>query len=154
MEFWVPVSMLEALDAGSDKLEDRGARWAEAYVRLKPGVTRNQAQQEISAIAARLEAEYPATNRGRGIKVWPLWQTPFNHAGELLPVLEIMVVVAMFVLLIVCANVGNLLLVRPFAGRHEMTVRLAMGATRGLLLRQLSLRKACCCQPAAQREAW
>jgi predicted permease len=137
IEFWVPTSMLEAFYAGNDRLEDRGARWAEAYVRLKPGVTRNQAQQEISAIAARLEAEYPATNRGRGIKVWALWQTPFNHAGELLPIFEIMVVVVMFVLLIVCANVGNLLLVRSFARRHEMTVRLAIGAGRGRLLRQL-----------------
>lgn len=137
MEFWVPASMLEVFGAGNEKLEDRGARWAEAYVRLKPGVTRNQAQQEISAIAARLEAEYPATNRGRGIKVWALWQTPFNHAGELLPIFEIMVVVVMFVLLIVCANVGNLLLVRSFARRHEMTVRLAVGAGRGRLLRQL-----------------
>ena len=137
MEYWVPASMVEAFYGGSDKLEDRGARWCEAYVRLKPGVTRNQAQQEISAIAARLEAEYPATNRGRSIKVWPLWQTPFNHAGELLPIFEIMVVVTMFVLLIVCANVGNLLLVRSVARRHEMTVRLAMGAGRGRLLRQL-----------------
>jgi predicted permease len=137
MEYWVPASMVEALYGGGDKLEDRGARWCEAYVRLKPGVTRNQAQQEISAIAARLAAEYPATNRGRGIKVWPLWETPFNHAGHVLPVFEIMVVVVMFVLLIVCANVGNLLLVRSFARRHEMTVRLALGASRGRLLRQL-----------------
>jgi macrolide transport system ATP-binding/permease protein len=137
MEYWVPLSMLEVYDAGRGKLEDRGARWAEAYVRLKPGVTRNQVQQEISAIAARLEAEYPATNRGRGIKVWPLWETPFNHAGHLLPTFEIMVVVVIFVLLIVCANVGNLLLVRSFARRHEMTVRLAVGAGRGRLLRQL-----------------
>lgn len=137
IEFWVPASMLEVFYTGNDKLEDRGARWAEAYVRLKPGVTRNQAQQEISAIAARLEAEYPATNRGRGIKVWALWKTPFNHAGELLPIFEIMVVVVMFVLLIVCANIGNLLLVRAFARRHEMTVRLAIGAGRGRLLRQL-----------------
>jgi predicted permease len=128
MEFWMPVSMLEAFNTGNNKLEDRGARWCEAYMRLKPGVTRNQAQQEISAIAARLEAEYPATNRGRGIKVWPLWETPFNHAGHLLPIFEIMVVVVMFVLLIVCANVGNLLLVRSFARRHEMAVRLALGA--------------------------
>jgi macrolide transport system ATP-binding/permease protein len=137
MEYWVPVSMVDVFDAGGHKLEDRGARWAEAYVRLKPGVTRNQAQQQISAIAARLAVEYPATNRGRGIKVWALWETPFNHARELLPILEIMVVVVMFVLLIVCANVGNLLLVRSFARRHEMTVRVAMGAGRGRLLRQL-----------------
>src|SRR5262252_49413 len=137
MEYWVPLSMLEVYDAGRGILEDRSARWAEAYVRLKPGVTRNQAQQEISAIAARLATEYPATNRGRGIKVWPLWETPFNHAGHLLPTFEIMVVVVMFILLIVCANVGNLLLVRSFARRHEMTVRLAVGAGRGRLLRQL-----------------
>src|SRR5262252_1019764 len=147
MEFWVPASMVEVYNAGSNKLEDRGARWAEAFVRLKPGVTRNQAQQEISAIAARLAVAYPATNRGRGIKVWPLWNTPFNHARELLPIFEIMVVVTMFVLLIVCANVGNLLLVRSVARRHEMTVRLAMGAGRGRLLRQLvtegSLLSAC-----------
>ena len=137
MEYWVPLSMVDAFYGGGGRLEDRRARWCEAYVRLKPGVTRNQAQQEVSAIAARLEAEYPATNRGRGIKVWPLWETPFNHAGHLLPTFEIMVVVAMFVLLIVCANVGNLLLVRSFARRHEMTVRLALGAGRGRLLRQL-----------------
>ena len=137
MEFWVPVSMVDVYNGGSNKLEDRGARWAEAYVLLKPGVTRSQAQQEISTIAARLAEEYPATNRGRGIKVWALWETPFNHAIEMLPVFEIMVVVTMFILLIVCANVGNLLLVRSFARRHEMTVRLAIGATRGRLLRQL-----------------
>src|SRR6516162_4139864 len=137
MEYWAPLSMLEVYDADSGILEDRGARWAEAYVRLKLGVTRNQAQQEISAIAARLATEYPATNRGRGIKVWPLWETPFNHAGHLLPTFQIMVVVSIFVLLIVCANVGNLLLVRSFARRQEMTVRLAMGASRGRLLRQL-----------------
>jgi macrolide transport system ATP-binding/permease protein len=137
MQFWVPASMEEVFEAGGYKLEDRGARWIEAYVRLKPGVTRRQAQQEISAAAKRLETSYPATNRGRGIKLWPLWQTPFNNAGTLLPTLEIMLAVVVFVLLIACANVGNLLLVRSFARRHEMTVRLAMGAGRSRLLKQL-----------------
>src|SRR3989441_392366 len=137
MQFWVPASMEEIFEAGGYKLEDRGARWIEAYVRLKPGVTREQAQQEISAVAKRLEADYPDTNRGRGIKLWPLWQTPFNNAGTLLPTLEIMLAVVVLVLLIACANVGNLLLVRSFARRHEMTVRLAIGAGRGRLLKQL-----------------
>src|SRR3989449_5772152 len=137
MQFWVPASMEENFEGGGYKLEDRGARWIEAYVRVKPGGTREQAQQEFAAISGRLEAEYPDTNRGRGIKLWPLWQTPFNNAGTLLPTLEIMLVVVVFVLLITCANVGNLLLVRSFARRHEMTVRLAIGAGRGRLLKQL-----------------
>ncbi len=137
IQFWVPVSMQETFGSGGYKLEDRGARWIESYVRLKPGVSRAQAQQQISAIAARLQTSYPATNRGRSIGLWALWQTPFNHAGELLPSFEVMVAVVAFVLLIACANVGNLLLVRSFVRRHEMSVRLAIGASRGRLLRQL-----------------
>jgi macrolide transport system ATP-binding/permease protein len=137
MQFWVPASMEETFESGGYKLEDRGARWIEAYVRLKPGVSRRQAQQEISAIAARLETNYPATNRGCGIGLWPLWQTPFNNAGTLLPTLEVMVAVVAFVLLIACANVGNLLLVRSFARRHEMSVRVAIGASRVRLMKQL-----------------
>jgi macrolide transport system ATP-binding/permease protein len=137
MQFWVPVSMEELFDSGGYKLEDRGARWIEGFVRLKPGVSGQQAQAEISAAAKRLEGAYPETNRGRGIKLYPLWQTPFNNAGALLPTLGIMLAVAIFVLLIACANVSNLLLVRSFGRRHEMTVRLAIGSARGRLLQQL-----------------
>src|ERR1700675_4928274 len=137
MQFWVPASMEEIFESGGYKLEDRGARWIESYGRLKPGITRQQAQEEISAVAKRLEGDYLDTNRGRGMMLWPLWQTPFNNAGTLLPTLEIMLAVIVFVLLCACANVGNLLLVRSFARRHEMTVRLAIGAGRGRLLRQL-----------------
>src|SRR5713101_1630014 len=137
MNFWVTASMEDIFESGGYKLEDRGARWIEAYARLKPGVTFAQAQQEFAAISGRLEAEYPATNRGRAIRLWPLWQTPFNNAGTLLPTLEIMMAVVVFVLLIACANVGNLLLVRSFARRHEMTVRLAIGAGQARLWKQL-----------------
>ena len=137
MKFWVPAAMEDTFEAGGYKLEDRGERWIEAYGRLKPGVSLGQAQQEVSAVAKRLETDYPATNRGHSVKLWPLWQTPFNNAGTLLPTLGIMLVVVVFVLLIACANVGNLLLVRSFARRHEITVRVAVGAARRRLLQQL-----------------
>jgi predicted permease len=136
-QFWVPASMQAQFDAGVYKLEDRGARWIEGFVRLKPGVTLEQAQAEMSAVATRLEADYPETNRGRGVKLFPLWQTPFNNAGALLPTLGIALVVVLSVLLIACANVGNLLLVRAFARQQEMTIRLSVGAGRARLVKQL-----------------
>jgi len=135
--FWVPTSMQETFDTTGYKLEDRGARWIEGYAFLKPGVTRGQAQAELSAIAKRLENDYPETDRGHEITILPLWKTPFNQAGTLSSTLAITLAVAIFVLLIACANVSNLLLVRSLLRRHEMTMRLALGAGRGHLVKQL-----------------
>ena len=136
-QFWVPASMQTQFDAGVYKLDDRGARWIEGFVRLKPGRTIDQAQAELSAIASRLESDYPETNRGHGIQLYPLWQTPFNNAGAMLPTLAIALGVVVAVLLIACANVGNLLLVRALARQQEMTIRVSVGAGRMRLVRQL-----------------
>src|SRR5438045_5677403 len=135
--FWVPTSMQETFDSTGYQLEDRGAQWFESYAFLKPGVTRQQAQPELSAIAERLENDYPQTNRGQGFELWPLWKTPFNAVGNLSPTLAITTGVAFFVLLIACANVSNLLLARSLIRRHEMAIRLALGAGRRRLIKQL-----------------
>lgn len=136
-QYWVPASMEETFEPGGYKLEDRGARWIEGFVRLKPGVSRAQAQTELSNLAARLQAQYPATNRGRGIMLKPLWQSPFNPMDALVPTLTIALLAVAAVLLIACANVGNLLLLKSVARRRELTIRLAVGAGRGRLVRQL-----------------
>jgi hypothetical protein len=78
-QFWVPASMQPQFSGGVYKLEDRSARWIEGFVRLKRGVTIEQAQAELSAIMTRLEREYPDTNRGRSIRLFPLWQTPLQR---------------------------------------------------------------------------
>jgi predicted permease len=135
--FWVPTSMQETFDSTGYKLEDRSARWIEGYAFLKPGVTRLQAEAELHAVTQRLEKDYPETNRGRELSLLPLWKTPFNQAGNMSSTLMITLAVVFFVLLIACANVSNLLLARSLLRRHEMTMRLALGAGRRRLIRQL-----------------
>src|SRR5438445_3553155 len=135
--FWVPTSMQETFDNTGYKLEDRAARWIEGYAFLKPGVTRQQGQAELSAIAKRLENDYPQTDRGHEVGLLPLWKTPFNAAGGISRTLGITAAVVFFVLLIACANVSNLLLARSLLRRHEMTMRLALGAGRRRLIKQL-----------------
>jgi predicted permease len=135
--FWVPISMQETFDTPGYKLEDRSARWIEGYAFLKPGVTRQQADAELHAISQRLEKDYPETNRSHHLSLSPLWRTPFNQAGNMTSTLAITMAVVVFVLLIACANVSNLLLARSLLRRHEMTMRLALGAGRRRLIKQL-----------------
>src|ERR1051326_3247849 len=135
--FWVPTSMQETFDTTGYKLENRGERWIEGYAFLKPGVTPQQAQAELNSIAQRLEKDFPDTNRGRGFQLFPLWKTPFNQAGNMTSTLAITMAVVFLVLLIACANVSNLLLARSLLRRHEMTMRVALGAGRRRLIKQL-----------------
>lgn len=136
-QFWVPISMQERFEPGGYKMENRGERWIEGFARLKPGFTVEQAQAEMSAIAQHLENSYPTTDKGQGIKLLPLWKAPFNGSSLMLPTLGIALGIGAFVLLIVCANVSNLLLVKFIARRHEITARLALGAARSRILQQL-----------------
>jgi hypothetical protein len=96
--------MQEKFTGGSYMLEERGQTWIEGFARLKPGVTIDQAESELSGVAKQLETEYPTTNRGRGVKLFPLWKTPFNQAGSLAPTLTLSLVAVFFVLLIACAH--------------------------------------------------
>jgi macrolide transport system ATP-binding/permease protein len=137
MQFYVPTSMQAAFDPSGYQLEDRGARWIEGFAVLKRGATLDQAQSQISAAASRLAADYPDQDRGHDVRLLPLWRGTFDGAQNLMPTLRIGLAVAVFVLLIACANVANLLLVRSFVRRHEITVRLSLGAGRLRLIRQL-----------------
>jgi len=104
------------------------------YARLKPAVTLDQAQSEMDVLYRRLEQEYPQTNSSRGARVVSMSE---GFAGDIRPTLLLLLFAAGFVLLIACANVGNLALARAVARQREMAVRTSLGASPWRLLRQV-----------------
>lgn len=136
--FWFPfddrgkrVLLPMTIDPAQAK---RGAHNTMVYARLRDGVSKQQAQAEMDAIAKRIERQYPATNTGWGVRIITLRDEMIKRAGMGLGLVFGPVV---FVLLIACANVANMLLARASARQQEIAVRAALGAGRARLLRQL-----------------
>lgn len=132
-EVWIPISTYPLFQQ-TQLLEKRGARWHDVIARLKPGVTIQQAQSAMNAIAKRLDEEYPETNRNYGVMLIPFQE---EVLGDIKPAVRILFGAVAFVLLIACANVANLMLVRTAGRQKEFAVRTALGASRKRIIRQL-----------------
>ena len=124
-------------DMNPDLLSRRGSRWMRMIGRLKPGVSTEQAQAAVTTIAAGLAQAYPQDNRNTIATLFPVNKVDPQAYTQLLSVAGLLLAVVAIVLLIACANVANLLLARASSRRREIAVRLAMGASRSRLVRQL-----------------
>jgi predicted permease len=137
-DLWIPLTnavTLGILDQAA--FDSRSNQWLYAVARLAPGASITGAHAEATAYARALEAAYPRTNRGIGISVSPVWEFPSAAPGLLLRPLRILMAISLLLLLIVCANVANLLLARALARRKEISIRLAIGAQASHIARQL-----------------
>ncbi len=139
LDFWAPMMMVEEIDHSPKQLSERGSHWMNVFARLKPGVSRAQAQAAMSGIAQRLNQTYP-NERANTTRV-TLKTEQDGRWGDAAAVMKSAGAIAMaivgLILLIACANVANLLLARAASRRKEIGVRLALGASRARLIRQL-----------------
>lgn len=137
-DFWGPVSMSPELgNRGHDTLGNRSDRWLNTQARLRPGVSTSQAQAALDTLAAQLTKAYPESNADIRLCLLPFWKAPYGASPMMRPALGLLQAVSLVVLLIVAVNVANLLLSRSIQREKEIAIRLAMGAGRGRLIRQL-----------------
>lgn len=137
-DLWVPFMMHPQLQGvGEWMLRDRQTRQLVVIARMKPGVTLDQARSEIAELARYMARADADTNTGISATVLPIWKSHFGVQGALLAPLGTLMAVCFVVLAIVCVNVANLLLARFTAQQRDFSVRLALGAGRVRLARQV-----------------
>ena len=137
-EIWIPVVMASQLNAWPEwMLRDRQSRVLLGIAHLRPGASVQQARAEAAALAHQLARIEPRTNEGISVTLLPIWQGHFGAQASMRGPLSILMAVCGVVLLIVCANVANLLLARAMTRQPEFAMRIALGASRVRLGRQL-----------------
>ncbi len=138
-EFWAPISMVAEVASwpARDYIESRSSRPFHNVARLQPSVTLKQAQAAVTTLDRQLAAAYPKTNLNVHHRVVRYSDSPFGAQSILGPVLKLLLAVSLGVLLIVAANVANLLLARAATRQKEIAIRLSSGASRTRLFRQL-----------------
>jgi predicted permease len=139
-DLWIPIMMTSRMGEARRTLTSRGNHWINSTIgRLKPGVTIPQARASVNALMAHLAEQYPDSNKGKSVMLDSESETSLHPMvrGGFVMFLQLMFGVMGFILLLACANIAGLLLARSAARRKEIGLRMALGANRARLLRQL-----------------